>query len=39
MRNEPVELVEYVTESYWYNLEDGSFDLNENPNPNIEEDT
>lgn len=39
VRNEPVELVEYVTESYWYNLEDGSFDLNENPNPNIEEDT
>lgn len=36
VHNEPVELVEYVTESYWYNPEDGSFDLNENPN--VEED-
>ena len=36
IHNEPIELVEYSTESYWYNPEDGSFDLNENPN--IEED-
>ena len=32
VRNEEDQQVEYVTESYWYNPEDGSFDINENQN-------
>ncbi len=32
IRNEEDSEVEYVTESYWYNPEDGSFDINENQN-------